>query len=163
MAFYGSIAEADTYFAERGDTVWAAAGAGDKTFALVRASQYLDAVYTWPGQVADVAQELEWPRTSVSYRGVGIDAATVPLPIQRAAYEAAVRELNAPGYLNPDFELSGQIKSKSEAIGPLSESVEYAVPTGAISARPKILMIDGMLRGLVRSGAGAANFAVTRA
>lgn len=142
--FYGNVAGADIYHADRLNTAWAGDNAA-KAAALVRASQYLDAFYIWNTATADA-----------------IASDDVPLRIEQATYEAALRELVSPGSLTPDYVATGQITSETKQVGPLMKKLDYAKPMGPGSVRPHIALIDGMLRGLISGGAGAINFAVNR-
>lgn len=162
MAHYGTVTGADAYHAARGNEAWASAMGEEKTAALVRASQYLDAVYPWPGQAADVGQALEWPRSGVTWRGMAVAETDTPLPVEHAAYEAALREVQEPGSLNPDFRAADAVRSYTEAVGPLTERREYAGVSSAAANRPSIPAIDGLLRGLLGT-AGGSNFRVVRA
>jgi hypothetical protein len=145
MAFYGTVAGADIYHADRANAGWT----GDetaKTAALVRATDYINAFYFWN-----------------AFTAAQIEAGDTPLKIEQAAYEVALRELTAPGSLTPDYVATAQVTKETKQVGPLMKSLEYATSSGAASSRPRIALIDGMLRGLTGSVAGSANFAVNRA
>ena len=47
---YVAQADADSYFADRANAAWAALSADQKASALIQATQYLDARYTFIGQ-----------------------------------------------------------------------------------------------------------------
>lgn len=154
--FYGSVQAADAYHAARGNTAWT----GDdmaKQAALIRASAYIDGRYRkqfpsgrweslFPGAKTEGRGQIrEWPRTdAVDYTGAALPADKEPIEVEYAAYEAALRELAAPGSLSPDFVASSLIKS--EKVGPLETT--YAVPeanTGAAASRPVITIIDEII------------------
>jgi len=47
---YVAQADADSYFADRANAAWAALSSDQKASALIQATQYLDARYTFIGQ-----------------------------------------------------------------------------------------------------------------
>lgn len=60
---YSTVAEADTYWADRGgDATWDAAATAKKEGALVKATEYIDTAFEWIGEVAETDQALSWPR-----------------------------------------------------------------------------------------------------
>ena len=120
--FYGALDAADTYFADRGNTAWAAAGEEDRAAALVRGSQVIDGLYEprFPGlRTAGYDQVLSWPRKeAVTANGEAIPQDVVPAPITYAAYEAAAAELAEPGGLTPIVTASQTVKrGKGRATG----------------------------------------------
>lgn len=154
--YYGTLAAADAYFAARENTAWAAGSEADKQAALIRASGYIDGmvglpvpatkscVYVLPGKKAGgYEQLLQWPRTdAVDRLGEKIPGGVIPVAVEYATYQAAVRELASPGSLNPDF-VASQIVQR-EKVGPLE--TEYAVSkNGSPSNRPVIGDIDALL------------------
>ena len=160
-AFYGTTAGADAYHSERGNAGWDGTE-GVKTAALVRASQYLDTHYTFAGEAATAGQVREWPRSGVIYRGETLASDTIPAAVEMAAYEAALRELETPGSLSPDFTEAGAIKRVKKGVGPLAKEIEYTTAGSAYAAKPVIAMIDGLLRPLLKAGRGSVNFPVIR-
>jgi len=155
--FYGTLASADAYLADRGNAAWSSATDEDKKAALVRASGYVDGmvgqqasnstagcVYVFPGKKAGgYSQVLQWPRTgAVDRMGEQVPSDVVPAAIEQATYEAAAREQFSPGSLNPDF-VPSQVVQR-EKVGPLEQ--EFAVAkNGNPSIRPVIGVIDSML------------------
>lgn len=154
--FYGTVAAADAYHAARANTAWA----GDevaKQAALLRASVYIDGRYrkllasgVWQSLFPGVktegrGQAREWPRTGAyDYEGNPIPADQVPVEVEQATYEAALREIVEPGSLSPDFVSASLVKR--EKVGPLE--TEFAVSVGADAAgsvRPVISIIDEMI------------------
>lgn len=132
--FYGTVAAADAYHTARLTPGWT--GTADaKQAALIRASVFVDTfgVRRFPDGTTEVlwsgvrtggrAQRLAWPRTGATDSdGVAVDPNTVPVEVEYAAYEAAARELAAPGSLSPDYVASAQVKrEKVDVI-----EVEYA-------------------------------------
>lgn len=164
---YFSISEADTYFANRGVTAWAAGSAPAKEQAARLGTQFLENNYRtrWVGLTSTQTQALAWPRVDGARGGQGrsfgygwtfplydingwaIDSTTIPAQVKYAAMEAALLALGGTK-LEPTLERGGQIHSISKTVGPLSKSIVYA--DGA-PARDTYTAIDGYLRGLVQS------------
>lgn len=161
MANYGAVVDADSYHTARGNAAWA----GDdtaKTAALVRATDYIDGRYRWrlksgrwqsmfPGErTAGRSQPLEWPRTGATdYEGNEIADDEVPVEVEHATYEAALRELVTPGILSPDYTPSAQVTK--EKVGPVE--VQYAEAKSGDNAtpnRPVIPAIDEIIAPVVR-------------
>lgn len=115
---YISVADADAYFAARGNAVWAALDTPQKEAALRLGADYMGAVYgpKWCGKRLTDTQALDWPRTGRE---------GVPEAARRANAELAVRA--SAGQLMADEGAAVQ----SETVGPIS--VTYAKGnTGAV-------------------------------
>jgi hypothetical protein len=114
--------------------------------AIVRATAYIDARYgaRFPGTKSkNRDQSLRWPRwDALDAEGVLIRSDEVPTEIKAATCEAAIRELAAPGALQPDYERGGQIKSLQAG------SVQVVYADGAT---PETVMtsIDNALAGIL--------------
>jgi len=128
--FYGTVDGADEYHTERGNDGWA----GDtdaKQAALLVASEWIDGKYraSFPGlKVGQRDQVREWPRQGAQDRdGYAIDPDVVPEEVERATYEAALRQLTAPGSLTVDVTLATAIK---EVAVEGAVSVKYAGGSG---------------------------------
>lgn len=160
MSHYGTLTDADPYHAARGRTDWAAATTVARTEALTRASDYIDGRYRYqvagcwksmfPGtKTGGRAQEREWPRAGAQdSSGEDIPDNAVPVEVDRAMYEAAYRELTAPGSLSPDYVPTEQVTK--EKIGPIE--VSYATPQGSGGMPPNlpvIAAVDGILSSLL--------------
>jgi hypothetical protein len=155
MAIYGTLEDATTYHAAHDNAAWAAAASDAlRTAALVRATAYIDGRYRhqfptgrwqsmFPGTRTDGrAQDLEWPRTDATdYEGNEIAADVVPVEVEHATYEAALRELADPGSLSPDFVPTSQVVK--EKVGPIE--VQYAEAKGRAPTRPVITEIDEII------------------
>ncbi|MFJ4587897.1 DnaT-like ssDNA-binding protein [Pseudomonas moraviensis] len=154
--FYGTVAAADAYHAARANAAWT----GDdvaKQAALIRASVYIDGRYrkllasgVWQSLFPGVktegrGQAREWPRTGAEdYEGHAIPSDQVPVEVEQATYEAALRELVEPGSLSPDFVAASTVKRQK--VGPIDEEFSVAAGAdGAASVRPVISIIDEMI------------------
>jgi hypothetical protein len=154
--FYGTVAAADAYHAARANAAWA----GDdvaKQAALIRASVYIDGRYRkllasgmwqslFPGvKTEGRRQAREWPRTGAEdYEKHAIPSDQVPVEVEQATYEAALRELVEPGSLSPDFVAASTVKRQK--VGPIEEEFSVGAGSdGAASVRPVISIIDEMI------------------
>jgi hypothetical protein len=92
---YCTLAFANTYHANRGNTAWDALDdIDDKEPALRKATEYMGQVYRlkWLGLRADDDQALDWPRIGVvTGDEITIDDDVVPLEVQRACAELALK------------------------------------------------------------------------
>lgn len=161
MPHYGDLTDASAYHAERGNAAWDTYTPTQQQAALVRASQYVDGRYRWRlssgrwqsmfrgTKTGGRAQALEWPRTGATdYEGNAIDDDVVPVEVEYATYEAALREAAAPGSLSPDFTASAQVTK--EKVGPVE--VQYAETMAGDNMtpnRPVIPAIDEIIAPLV--------------
>lgn len=151
--FYGTVAAADTYHTARGNAAWA----GDNTAkeaALLRASAYVDGLgiapdgrLLWPGTKAGGRTQLRaWPRIGAQdIDGVAIDPLSVPIEVEHATYEAALRELVTPGSLSPDYTPGAQIKrEKVDVLEVEYQTVSDGGP-GVNPTRPVIVAVLELL------------------
>lgn len=90
---YSSVAAADSYFADRGVTAWAALTTTAKEQALIKATDYLEQTYreSWKGFRVTSSQALSWPRSEVIVDTFPVPANIVPAPIIKACAEMAIR------------------------------------------------------------------------
>ncbi|KAF1706286.1 DnaT-like ssDNA-binding protein [Pseudoxanthomonas sacheonensis] len=141
---YITVADADAYFAARGNAAWAALTTGQKEQALLLGADYMEAVYgsRWKGDRVSMTQALSWPRDGVCVNGFEVPDDVVPVAVQRANAELAVRA--SAGTLLVDQ--GAQVVS--ETVGPIS--VTYA--TGA-RQYTKYAYVDGLL-GQYMTGSG---------
>lgn len=103
--FYGTVEGFRDYHRERGRDVDDFENDQVQGKLLV-ATEWLDAAFREDFQglkVAPTTQEREWPRTNVvDYYGYAVSSLTVPVQVERATYEAALRELRSADSLNAD-------------------------------------------------------------
>lgn len=141
---YISVADADTYFAARGNAAWSALDEAGKEAALRLGFDYMGAVYgqRWKGCRVSATQAGDWPRDGVCVDGYELPDDEVPLQVARANAELAVRA--SAGSLLEDQ--GAQVKS--EQVGPIA--VSYM--DGARQAI-KYAAVDAMVAALLRGGA----------
>ena len=151
---YGTLAAADTYHSDRGNTTWTGADA-DKTIALLRGSEYIDQAFRsrFVGyKYGDRDQVREWPRSAAyDIHGDYIEYTVTPDEVAYATYEAALRELVTPGSLQPDYDPATQIKREKVDV----LEVEYTASHGAQSVVPIIGIIAGILTPVLNDSAGS--------
>lgn len=170
---YFSIEEADAYFAARGNDNWTGQVLAKEAAARL-ATQYLDNAYRdkWKGYRTTQEQALAWPRIGsggdsrfrypgrsfavwgvVDSDGFEIPTDAVPENVKRAAMEAALLVLRGTE-LEPTLVRGRQVKSVDKTVGPLRTSVVYMDSAPSVD---RYTVIDGLLRGLVTSAAGATS------
>lgn len=178
---YFTLDEATAYFTARGVAAWAGTDT-QKEAAARLGTQYLENGYRerWKGYRATQPQSLAWPRIGsggdsrwrfpgqsfivygiIDADGFEIPISDVPRPVKNAAMEAALMALSGVA-LEPTLARGGAIKSQSKSVGPLSKSTTWEDGAPAID---RYMVIDGYLRGLVKSAPGATsgNISLVRA
>jgi len=153
---YGTLEGANAYHAARLNAAWT--GADDaKNAARLRASEYIDATFrtAFQGyQTAGRAQPRQWPRTDAyvweRLSWVLIPKDQVPIEVEYATYEAALRELASPGSLTPDI-TPGKNKKSVSVSGAVS--VEY----WSDDMKPMIEKIGMVLAPLIASDGQSSN------
>jgi len=134
MESYVSIADADQYHTAFGHADWAQADTAEKEAALRRATQYLDARYTFKGDPDQPQQPLAWPRRGHPWPERRVTAATC---------ELALRALS-----NPLLNDVAPLGVRQETIGPLTTIYSEGSGDGQI----RYAVVDDLLRGLVAGG-----------
>jgi hypothetical protein len=143
---YGTLAASKIYHAARGNTAWAAADDADLEIALLRGSEYVDFTFRdqFPGTKTGLRNQVrEWPREwAFDTDGESIGPTVIPIEVENGTYEAALRELTAPGSLMPDVTLGKQI---TEASVDGAVSVKYGGPSGLQGMRPTVSVVGAIL------------------
>ena len=145
---YATIAEADSYHSDRGNSAWTEATEPAKTEALILATEYLDARYyfRWKGFKKREKQALEWPRTWVYDRNGWLFASDkVPDRLKDAAAEAALKALTET--LFPD--ITRDDMARRVTVGPITTEYKQSAP-----ATKQYTKVDRLLRGLVQPAGG---------
>ena len=119
-----SVATADAFFSNRGNTAWAALTTAAKEQSLRKATDYMGSRYLdrWKGLIVAESQRLDWPRSGVIVRGYEISYTTVPDAVKHACAMLAVRA--SAGELLADEERG----VRSEKIGPIAIEYDPASP-----------------------------------
>ena len=96
---YLSVANANTYWSNKNNTVWSNASTVEKEAALREATQYIDSAYTFIGR-QKTDNVLAWPRYNATihkgnFAGISYDSTTIPPQIEDACAELALEALSA--------------------------------------------------------------------
>ena len=161
---YVSLEDADESMAMRGETAWLAADLAARETALIRATEYIDAIYgaRFPGvRVDQRSQPLEWPRLRArDARGWLLPSDEYPAEVIAATLRAASLELSNPGVLFPELATS-QVEEEV-AVGPIR--VKYAAGSSTAGrASPILPEIDDILAPLLGGAASRNTRFLTRA
>ena len=139
---YVAVADFKAYHADRGNTFTAEDTAIEQ--ALVKATDYLDTRFRFVGCRDAKDQTTEWPRDH-AYDDRGDNVEGVPQAVKDATCEYALRAISADLLSDPTRDATGRaIKSKSESVGPIKESVEYAYD-GQVFQLPEYPSADRLL------------------
>lgn len=163
---YADLSFVRAYHLDRGRDLSSTADS-DLQVAIIKATQYVDTRYTFPGSRQNRDQSTEWPRLDVTDRsGYLVDG--IPRAVKQATAELANRALTEDLLADPTRDDSGRaVLSKSEGVGPIKEAVEYAA--GGSFQLPeypsvdRMLLAAGLLSGGLSSGSGLSVFTSARA
>ena len=149
---YISVADADTYHTDYTDSSdWSSAIDAVKERVLRRATLVIDArfVLRWKGSRFTENQALDWPRHSVEDpSGFFVLTTTIPVNLQRATAELALKEITETDGIIPDLDNDGIIKREKIKVGPIESDIEYQ---GGSSPETKFTVVDKLLRELLES------------
>lgn len=164
MENYGTAIGFRTYTEARGYVLPASDDTAIEA-ALVVSSEWLDGRYRSAfrrpntAKTGGRAQVLEWPRQGFTDAdGNAIPGDTVPREIERATYEAATRQLRAPGSLSTDAAI-GKAYKRVAIEGAIS--VEYAGAASITDLQLTIPLIDHILAALVGGKDDGGNSGIT--
>lgn len=161
--YYGTVAGADAYHLKRGNIVWAGLDEAEKLAALLRTSEWLDGNYSelFPGwKTGYRTQVREWPRAYAYDRALqAIGDQEIPSEIERATYEAALREAAQPGALAVDFVAADVIKQASVEG---AVSVTFGGSSSAADAQLNMPAVDAILAPILTGGGNASALSGSR-
>jgi hypothetical protein len=146
---YGSVADADSYFSDRGMAAWAALSTTQKEQALRRATEFLDRYYgdRWLGEKTTQPQALDWPRVGVTEDGWLISSEEIPRRVQRATFEAAYLDISGVE-IEPDNEESSNLRMLETNIGSMEVTKEWG---GTASDPQMFTKVNGLLKPFIKS------------
>lgn len=155
---YISLADANTYWTDRGNSTWDAAADADKEEAIRRATEYLDSTFEWVGVRVSQTQGLDWPRYDVIDKdGYGIDSDAIPNKLAQATARLAVNALS--GDLLPVLD-AGSVKSTRSKVGDLEKETVYQ--DGGAPRYQSYDFVTRMLRGLYVGKASNGGLSVVK-
>ena len=147
-----SVAFADTYNTSYGlVATWDAATEAVKERAIRLGTQFLDEYYKllWKGDKASFDQTLTWPRTGADDEDdYTIDSDVVPLKIQQAVAELAIRVVNGDD-LFTDQDTAGNIEAEKVKVGPIEIATEYS---GSGSQESLFTVVDRLVSSYTMGG-----------
>lgn len=150
------IAFADAYFAERLVAAWTGADSL-KQAALIKATDYIES--RW-GRLARNGGRflgtLQFPDVqALSFPRLGVDNDdAVPVGVQKAAAEYALRAMSAPLQPDPVPDAGGRVLAeKTTKVGPIETTLKYEMGAGLRITQP-YPAADALLRGFLAGGAG---------
>lgn len=144
----------DSYHAAMGNIAWAAADLDDREAAARRASRNISDAYKWSGWPLNPrVQAFSWPRINVvDGDGYSVPSDEVPDEIQRAVAIVALKELESPGAMAPEFNASEALTR--ETYGPVT--FEYSsARTDPASVRPVLLAVKDLVGPFLKAGTGS--------
>lgn len=162
---YATTEYAGNYLAQLGqDAVWILRTVEQRRTYLRQASAYIDDKFgaRWNGMRGTKAQGLDWPRTLAfdSRTTYTLDASEVPLKLQQATVEVALRFMAGTVLLPDSSSGSTGITAQTLSVGSLSISRQYA---GTASNDPPVVVVAELkLGGLFVAGGATAMVLVGR-
>ena len=149
---YISVADADTYHTNyTGSSNWSSATTAVKERVLRRATLVIDARYVlrWKGDRFSELQALDWPRHSAEDpSGFFILTTVIPVNLQRATAELALREITETDGIIPDQSDDGVISRKKVKVGPIERDITFQ---GGSSPETKFTVVEKLLKELLES------------
>jgi hypothetical protein len=158
---YASVDDADTYFTNRGITIWGDVTVVEKEQALRRATDYMTQNYRgrWLGARRTIEQALDWPRVNVQITVDGewvygfnyFPFDKVPNEVKRACIELALRA--SMGELTEDTSQAVLL----ETIGPITTEYDpYSIRQKQYPA------VDAILKPYLSGRTGGATMKLSR-
>ena len=151
---YVAVADADSYHVLRNNTTWASLTNTVKQAALVYATAYVDANFSWPGRIVRDEQALSWPRNDARDDEERL-LTGLPRKLTDAVCELALIHASTEA-VNTTYERGGAVKK--ESVGPVS--VEYF--DGGPGGVTYPFLVD-MLSAITLGGAGPGTVVLVRA
>lgn len=149
---YISVSDANTYHTNYTDSSdWDSAKDPIKERVLRRATLVIDArfVLRWKGDRFTENQALDWPRHSVEDpSGFFVLTTVIPVNLQRATAELALREITETDGIIPDLDNDGIILRKKVKVGPIERDITFQ---GGSSPSTKFTVVDKLLKELIES------------
>jgi hypothetical protein len=143
---YVIVAEANAYFDARYITTWVGSELQKQAY-IIRATQYLDATYTFKGQIVSSEQTLRWPRVGVTDRdGRALAGNIVPIMVKHAACELALVSIST--------DLVPIVQPEDRVASVRAGSAGVVFEAGSKDVGVRYTYVDRMLGDLTMSGGG---------
>ena len=146
--FYGTETGFNTYHTMRGTDVTDATLVEE---ALLVASEYIDNAYrsSWPGyKTGEREQVRDWPRSEAyDANGDWLDSAVVPIEVENATYELALKHLSDSTALTKDYTPPKYTRARVEG----ATDVNYAMYGSASDVQTQFLQVAKILSNVVAS------------
>jgi len=124
---YISVAEFATYHTDRGNAYSATDTEIEQ--AIVRATDYIDARWTFAGSRKDADQSTECPRSGVYAQDTGYLLDGYPEELKQACAEYALAALSASLYPSPNVDSTGRtVRKTRKKADVIEKETEYANP-----------------------------------
>jgi len=107
---YDTLANVRAFWADRGDTAWAALANADAEVYIRKGTDWVDRNFSFIGDKATGTQRLKWPRKYAEVDGHALSESSIPWQVAEATAHAA--EL----YRNGTYDLEGIVTNDSAAI-----------------------------------------------
>lgn len=159
---YGTVVDFKTYHNSRGNaTTIVDLTDVEIESALLVASEWLDNTYRnlWDGEKFGQREQIrDWPRSSAFDANKDpIDYKTVPVEVERATYEAALRQATSPNSLSVDWTPNKYDKVSVDG----AIFVEYRTFTEASDTQTRFAIIDNILSVLISGGNSVSSLSGT--
>jgi hypothetical protein len=153
---YVSVQQVDDYLTLRNEALaWTPLTTIAKEALIVKASEYIDLVYRerFLGVAKTTTQSMQWPRVETSL-------SEMPQPLLNATAEYVLYLLEGSKLPTaPSVSVGGHIKRKTEKVGPLEETTEYAIPlSGTLPYKlPTVPKAELYLKPLLKGASSTIN------
>lgn len=146
---YITVAQFKAYHLDRGTYAGADSDAVIGT-AIVRATDHIDTSKTYKGTLLEDDQTTQFPREGLYVNSVLIEG--IPVGVEKACAEYALRALAAPLIPDSDDPTSGVIKRVRSKVDVIEDETEYMDGAGPGSQLPAYPAADLLLKPYLSSG-----------
>ena len=101
---YTSVADADTFMANRGYSDWASASTEDKEYALIKAADFIETTYSqsFKGSRVSADQPLSFPRSDIVLYGFDLAEDAIPESLIEAQTRLALKSLSGEQFIEDE-------------------------------------------------------------
>ncbi len=156
---YIDAAFVDSYFVGEQLAEWQEIDVSAREAAVINATRYIDAAFTWKGKRKALEQGLSWPRTGVTLDDFPVDG--LPTRVRQATAEAVGLSIDGEEY----YSTESDVGIASEQVDVIK--VSYREPSDKELNKPtKFEVLNALLRGLYKetgsTGSGVTSAKVLR-